>query len=153
MKDNTATATPVPRPDYRLLDAFIGKWNTTGNMKVCEGKPDIAIDGTDIYEWLPGGFFILHTVNVLMGTEKKVSIEVIGFDAATNSYFMHSYDNQGESGVMQASEHQGTWKFTSDSLRFTGTFSEDRNTISGIWESSGDDGWELLMDVKLTRAE
>ena len=153
MKDNTRTSAPVPGPAYRLFEPFIGKWNTTGNMKAGKGKPDIAIDGTDIYEWLPGRFFILHTVNVLMGAERKESIEVIGFDAAKNSYFMHSYDNQGESGVMQASEHQGTWKFTSDSLRFTGTFSEDHNTISGIWESSGDDGWELLMNVKLTRAE
>jgi len=151
MTDNQ-TLTPTPGPAYRHLDVFVGTWHTTGNMKTGVETNDILITGTDTYEWLPGGFFLLHKVNVLMGTERKESLEIIGFDASTNTYPMHFFDNQGESGMMHASEHHGIWTFASDNLRFTGAFSEDSNTISGIWEQNVDDNWELLMDIKLVRA-
>jgi len=151
MSQNIKTLTPAPGPAYRLLDAFVGTWHTTGNMKTGDEDNDVVIAGTDTYEWLPGGFFLLHKVDVLMGTEHKESLEVIGFDASTNSYPMHAFDNQGEYGMMYASEHHGIWTFASENLRFTGAFSEDRNTISGIWEQNVDDKWELLMDIKLVR--
>ena len=149
MSQNTETLIQTPGPAYRLLDAFIGTWHTTGNMKTGRNNDDIIVVGTDTYEWLPGGFFVLHKVDVLMGTERKESVEVIGFDASTNSYPMHSFDNQGEYGIMHATEHHGIWTFASESLRFTGAFGEDGNTISGIWEQNVDDNWELLMDIKL----
>ena len=151
MLDNTKTLTPIPGPAYRLLDAFIGTWLTTGNLKVDEGDSDLRITGTDTYEWLPGGFFILHKVNVVIGEDRKESIEVIGFDAASNSYPMHSYDNHGEMSTLYASEHHGIWTFMGDNIRFTGAFSEDCNTISGIWEQYTSGSWEFLMDIKLER--
>ncbi|TDE13651.1 hypothetical protein E0F88_17245 [Dyadobacter psychrotolerans] len=120
-------------------------------MKTGGENEDIKIVGTDTYEWFPGGFFVLHKANVLMGTDRKESMEVIGCDAATNSYPMHFFDNQGESGIMHTSEHHGIWTFASDTLRFTGAFSKDANTISGIWEQNLNDSWELLMDIKLVR--
>jgi hypothetical protein len=36
--------------------------------------------------------------------------------------------------------------------RFTGTFSDDRNTITGQWESLDDDSsWRPWMDITLTK--
>lgn len=149
---NTETLTPVPGPAYRLLDNFVGKWNTTGNMKACEGAPDLHIEGTDTYEWLPGGFFLIHKVDVRVGNDCKQATEIIGFDPTTSNYTMHAYDNKGEITHMYAAEHHGIWTFASDTMRFTGAFSTDGNTISGIWEYSQRGQWEFLMDIKLTRA-
>ena len=151
MTDKTKTLIPTPGPAYQLLTPFIGTWRTTGNMKVEDSESDLRITGTDTYEWLPGGFFILHKVDVLIGEDRKESIEVIGYDAASNNYPMHSYDNHGETSVLHASEHHGIWTFLGDNIRFTGAFSEDGNTISGIWEQATSDTWELLMDIKLER--
>ncbi len=148
---DTQTLTPVPGQVYRLLDHFIGKWDTTGNMKTGEGEPDLWIEGTDTYEWLPGGFFVMHKVDVRIGDDCKLATEIIGFDASTGNYMMHSYDNSGEASVMHASEHHGIWTFASETMRFTGAFSEDHNSISGIWEYALNGQWEFLMDIKLNR--
>jgi hypothetical protein len=149
--NETELLKPSPGPAYRLLDAFIGTWHTTGNMKTSENEPDIVIDGSDSYEWMPGGYFVIHKVDVMMGQDRKECVEIIGYDAATNSYPMHSYDHKGETSVMHASEHHGIWTFLSETMRFTGSFSKDGNTVSGIWENSVNDIWEFLMDIKLTR--
>lgn len=56
---------------------------------VLEGPsgPATRITGTDAYEWLPGGFFLLHHVDVHVGDEKVDAFEVIGgYDAATGTY-------------------------------------------------------------------
>ena len=145
------TSTPASASAYRLLDIFIGIWHTTGSMKTNDDGDDIPIVGTDSYEWFPGGFFLIHKANVLIGTERKQSMEIISFDAAANRYPMHFFDNQGESGTMYASEHHGIWTFISDNLRFTGAFSEDAKTLSGIWEQNLNDSWAFLMDIKLER--
>jgi hypothetical protein len=151
MLADTTTLDAVPRPDYWLLNSFAGKWHTTGSMKAGEGHPDLQIVGTDTYEWLPGGFFMVHKVDVRIGDERKQSTEIIGFDAHTNNFRMQSFDDKGESALMYASEHQGVWTFASETLRFTGSFSEDGMIVSGIWEQAEKKGWVFLMDIKLTR--
>jgi hypothetical protein len=55
---------------------------------------------------------------------------------------------------MQARLQGNIWTFTGESIRFTGAFSDDGNSISGKWEYFGDDSnWHHWMDVKLTKAE
>jgi hypothetical protein len=53
---------------------------------------------------------------------------------------------------MRASVRNGVWTFLDDSLRFTGSFSEEGNVLSGIWERSEDGkNWLPFMDIKLVR--
>ena len=133
------------------LDPFVGKWKTTGQIKE-PGKPLIKIEGTDTYEWLPGGFFLLHKVDVQIGSGKNESLEIIGFDAEMNSFSMHSFDNYGNKGVMQAKLNNDVWTFLSESMRFTGSFSRDEKTLLGIWEQSSDGiTWNHWMDITLTK--
>jgi len=42
------------------------------------GEVPVPITGTDIYEWLPGGFFLLHHVDVVIGEQAVRAIELIG---------------------------------------------------------------------------
>lgn len=153
MIDNTTTLAPVPRPEYWPLDAFVGKWHTTGNMTAGDGKPDHEILGTDTYEWLPGGFFMMHKVDVIIGSEHVETTEIIGYDASTNNYMMHFFDNKGQSGLTYASVQDGIWTFASDTMKFTGRFSSDGNTMSGVWEQAHDKAWEFLMNIKLTKVQ
>ena len=154
--ETTQASQQTSRPDAALkrLNPFVGKWNTEGEIKKSPFGPAGKLIGTDTYEWLAGGFFLIHRVDVRMGNQKNESIEIIGYDARSNSYPMHSFDSQGNSVVMQAGETGNTWTFTGESMRFKGTFSEDRKSISGTWEYLGDDSnWHYWMDVKLTQAE
>jgi hypothetical protein len=143
-----------PGAGHKPLDMFAGKWKTEGTVKASGDKPELKVSGTDTYRWLDGGFFLIHEVDVLMGNEKNVTIEIIAYDEAESSYTMHSYDNKGNSGRMKGSFDNGTWRFQGDTLRFKGKFSEDGKTLSGIWERQ-DDGknWLHLMDIKLVKQE
>lgn len=145
---------PKPEPALKHLDAFVGKWNTEGEIKASPHGPAGKIIGTDTYEWFPGGFFLVHRVDVRIGDQKNESIEIIGYDASYQTYPMHSFDNLGNSVVMQASVQGGTWSFTGETMRFTGRFSDDGKNILGKWEYLGDGtNWLPWMDVKLTKAK
>ena len=146
--------TSTQDPALKRLDAFVGNWNTKGEIKESPFGPADKLIGTDTYEWLAGGFFLIHRVDVHMGDQKNESIELIGYDASSNTYPMHSFDSQGNSIVMQARTTGDTWTFTGETMRFTGTFSKDGKSISGKWEYLDDDSkWHHWMDVKLTKAE
>jgi hypothetical protein len=49
----------VPRaePITERLGAVVGRWHTTGHVIA---DPPIPVVGTDIYEWLPGGHFLVQ---------------------------------------------------------------------------------------------
>lgn len=140
-----------PTPEHQLLDAFVGTWKTEGRIHGDSGS-DLELTGTDRYEWLPGRFFLVHHVDVRLGDQPIQSIEVIGYDPSTRSYPMHSFDSRGSTTDMQATVQDGTWRFTGETMRFTGGFAEDGNVIRGTWDQAKDDGtWRPWMDVILTR--
>ncbi|NIJ53895.1 DUF1579 family protein [Dyadobacter arcticus] len=140
-----------PGPELRRLNAFAGKWNTSGTLQAMPGDPPVYFHGTDTYEWLPGGFFLLHTVDVMMGNERKQSIEVIGYDPLSELYPMQHFDDQGESGIMHGRLEGDQWTILSSELRFNGIFSADMKTLTGVWEQCMEDSWTHLMEIALTK--
>lgn len=141
-----------PGPEMRRLEAFAGRWTTEGEIRGTADAPAVRFTAVDTYEWMPGGFFLLHHVDARMGGGELKALEVIGYDAATGTYPMRSFDSLGNTGTHQASVRDGVWTFQGDAERFTGRFSADGGTITGLWERS-DDGatWVPWMDVTLTR--
>ena len=136
------------------MEIFVGKWNTEGQVEASPSSPATKIIGTDTYEWQHGGFFLIHRVDVRIGDEKVEAIEIIGYDASSQTYPMRSFDSQGNFVTMQASvSDDGIWTFTGESERSTLVVSDDDNTMTAHWERS-DDGsnWLPWMDVKLTKA-
>ena len=51
MSDNTNTQDqqPVPNPDLKSLERLVGRWTMSGDTQ-----------GTVIYEWMEGGFFLMQ---------------------------------------------------------------------------------------------
>jgi hypothetical protein len=132
------------------LNAFVGRWTTRG--RIHDG--DRSFSGTDTYEWLAGQHFLIHRVDVRMGGREMKAIEIIGWDAERDTYVMNSFDSQGAHTVMQASVSEGAWRFEGETMRFHGAFSADGRTISGTWETRGDDeAWRPWMDVVLTKKD
>jgi hypothetical protein len=122
-------------------------------VRATADSPAFPFTATDRYEWMPGGFFLLHHVEARMGDTRLTALEVIGYDPSTDSYPMRSYDSMGNVGTHQGRLRDGTWTFTGAAERFTGTFGDDGDTLSGLWERSADGAtWEPWMDVTLTRA-
>lgn len=67
-------------PQTERLEVLVGRWNSAGRTVPGPSEPAIRITGTDTYEceWLAGGFFPVHRVDVRMGDEKVEVIELIG---------------------------------------------------------------------------
>lgn len=100
---------------------------------------------------LPGGYFLIHRVDVRMGDEQIDSIEIIGYDSSTGKYPMHYFGYKGSTGIMHASVDGNTWTFTGETERFTGSFNEAGDIITGKWERLDSDEWVGWMDIKLTK--
>ena len=158
---------PVPSPQTQRLGALVGRWRSEGHIV---GDQPVPISGTDTYEWLPGGFFLVHHVDVVIGEQRVQALELIGpYDPATDAFTTRAYDNLGDVTVMHARvDEQGVWRFTggadvapvarpaaadaSGAVRSTLTVSADRSGMTARWERS-DDGasWQPWMDMTFTR--
>ena len=151
----SSTARPArPGMQHRRLDGFVGTWRTAGTVRASEHGPATPFTAIDRYEWMPGGFFLLHHVQAHMGEGELTALEVISYDPETNTYPMRSFDSQGNTGTHQATLRDRTWTFQGPTERFTGSFSDDGGTITGLWEQSADGvAWVPWMDVTLTRQD
>ena len=143
---------PRPGPEHARLTPFVGRWTTSGQVLASDSIPALEIAGIDEYEWMPGGFFLLHRVDVRIGGERVQALEIIGRDAERGKYFMRSFDSQGGTAAMHASVRDGTWTFAGDAERFTGSFSDGGEMLSGRWERREGGQWLPWMDVRLTKA-
>jgi hypothetical protein len=147
-----ATENTQPTSAHKLMGALEGRWRTEGKTIATQDAPSIAIAGTDTYEWLPGGFFMIHHVDVRMGQDEAKTLEVIGYDVATNTYPTTFFDNQGNTGSYRATVNNDAWTFQGASDRATLTISNAGNTMQAHWERT-DDGvqWQDWMFITLTR--
>jgi Protein of unknown function (DUF1579) len=157
---------PTPGPATRRLGALVGRWRSQGQVV---GDPPVPITGTDIYDWLPGGFFLIHHVDVTVGDQEVQALEILGeHDPATDSFIGHAYDNQGNVTVMRAQvDEQGVWHFTgggdvaavarppsadaSCAVRSTLTVNPDGSGMTAEWERSEDSSWQPWMQMTFTR--
>jgi Protein of unknown function (DUF1579) len=73
-------------PEHEPLEIFIGKWMTAGETVATEDAPAVKILASDVYEWMPGGFFILHTAYGRIGDQDVGGTEIIGYDAEAEVY-------------------------------------------------------------------
>src|SRR5262245_62766550 len=74
---------PEPGPEQERLGVFIGKWINEGHTTASAGAPPLKILTSDVYEWMPGRFFVLHTAYGRIGDTDVGGTEVIGYDAAS----------------------------------------------------------------------
>jgi hypothetical protein len=141
--------------DLHHLDPFVGVWNTEGEIRGDPSQPASRFRAADIYEWLAGGYFLLHRFEAAMPDGKVKGIEIIGHNKEDDCYPMHSFDNFGNAGVMQARIRDGIWTFAGESMRFSGGFRNNGLIFAGSWELRSDDGsdWRPWMDVTLMKAE
>jgi hypothetical protein len=102
----------------KTLGALVGCWASSGHTVARPGEPSVEIEGSDIYEWGPGGHVLVHRVDVRMGGEQVDVLEVIGPADATGGYPMRAYDQAGGVGTMRATvDEAGVWTFAGESER------------------------------------
>ncbi len=137
------------------LEPLIGKWTTRGQTKATPKQPALRINATDTYSWLPGKYALLHEVDALVGDQKVVGAEIIGYDPEAGGYLTQYFGRDGPNSYkanLRQAESKLVWTMVSATDRFTGTFSEDLQTITGHWERlDANSSWQPWMDVTLTK--
>lgn len=135
------------------LDALIGRWKTEGRTTDAATVP-ARIDAIDTYERLPGGA-LLHLVDARVGDQQVEGAEIIGYDPADGSYLTQYFGNDGPNAYEATLvEDDGglVWTMQSTRDRFTGTFNDERNVITGHWDALDDDKkWQPWMDITLAK--
>jgi hypothetical protein len=139
-------------PEHDLLNSLIGRWITVGETIPAEDAPAVKIDASDIYEWVAGGFFVVHTAYGCIGDTRVGGIEMIGYDPITRRFRTHFFDSQGNISNQDLTFQDGTWTWSGPHARATGVLSEDGRAMPTLHEWS-DDGmnWRPSMDVTLRK--
>ena len=135
------------------LAALVGQWRTEG--RTVDMPEPLLIDAVDTYEWLPGGSALLHIVDARVGEEQVKGAEIIGWDSARGVYLTQYFGTDGPNAYdASLAEEDGrlVWRMSSPRDRFTGSFSEDGNTITGHWERlDEEETWQPWMEITLTK--
>jgi hypothetical protein len=156
--------------DYRAdalarLDIFVGEWimevRFPGDGPELSGATAEGPRARSRFEWTLDRQFLLQRTEIPV-PEAPDSLTIIGVDPGTGRYTQHYYDARGVARLYAMSLADGRWTLTRESpdftpldfrQRFTGTFSEDGNTITGAWEKDlGTSGWEHDFALTYRRA-
>jgi hypothetical protein len=147
------------------LARIAGRWRTSGYVV---GDPRVPVEGTDHYEVLPGGHFLVHHVDVTVGEQEVRAIEVIGErHPDSDAYLARSFDSEGNVEVMKLQiDDDGVFHFTGGAdvaravqpddapttqVRSTLTVAQDRSSMNAFWERSENGiDWEPWMYITFT---
>src|SRR5262245_35994002 len=121
---------PTPGPEHDRLTAIIGRWITEGQTIPPDGTPGVAILASDVYEWAPGGRFVVHPAYGRIGDVGVGGVEIIGYDPASRTYQVHFFDSQGNATRQELTIQDRTWLWQGAHTRCTGVFSADGKTMT-----------------------
>jgi hypothetical protein len=143
-----------PAPELAPLGVFIGRWITEGETVGSADAPAARIVASDVYQWVPGGRFVMHPAYGRIGLVPVGGLEVIGYDPSTGQFQTHFFDSEGNTARETLSYSDGVWTWQGSRVRCRGVFSDDGRTLAAEHERS-DDGehWRPSMTVVLRKID
>jgi hypothetical protein len=147
-----STAGPVPVRDSRheALDVLIGRWINEGRTVASAGVPSLPILTSDVYEWAPGGFFVVHAAYGKIGENSVGGVEIIGVDG--EGYRSTLYDSFGNVHTSRVAVDGKVIRWLGERTRCTATITDDGSTQVARHEASADGTtWAPSMEVTLRK--
>lgn len=154
--------TPQQDPGFERLNAFTGKWKIHGDQLASDFGPAAKVTATEDYEWLQGDKFLIHRLEGKLGDNDMACVEIIGQDAANETYTIETFYNNGMKMKWNLHEkHPGAWLITGDwphknstvKVRCAINFTEDGRSNTAKWESQKhDSSWATFWDLKAEKA-
>ena len=130
---------PTSEKALQRLEPLVGEWTMEAKW-AATGEPWPG-GGTVTFDWFDSRAHLVQRGTV-GHPDAPDNISIIGCDATNGTYFQLYSDERGVSRVYQMSIGNGEWKLWRNgapfSQRFTATFSNDGNTITGFWEIAED---------------
>lgn len=129
-----AAQPPGPDPALERLNMFVGTWEVWG--RTLDSEED-NVSGRLTFEWLPGGFFLQQRVQLSFAGYDVQGLEIIGYDPSTGKFPSTVYSNLVGTPIAYEYHVDGERVTIRTELgggaTFTGTWSEDRESMSGGW--------------------
>lgn len=133
-----------------VLHPLIGRWRTRGHVLDGSGTRTAEITGTDEYELMDGGRWLVHRVDVLMGGVRTVALEVIGDPGEDGTFAMRAFDAGGGYDEMRLGvTEEGVLRLTGEGMR--STLRVDGDAMDARWERDVDGTWAPWMDMHFDR--
>ncbi len=136
----------------RALEILIGRWINVGETTARPGLSPEQIVTSDVYEWAPGGFFVIHSAFGQIGDASVGGVEIIGYDVDEGAYRSRFFDSFGNESLSRLTVTDDLWLWQGERTRCRATFHEGGLMQHALHERS-DDGetWEPSMDVTLRK--
>lgn len=129
---------------------LIGEWKTTGN--IINGEENLLLEGTDTYEWILDGHFILHKADVLMGGERSHTFEIISMKGPGAGASMQYYNSKGENGTMVSEITGNDFRIFGEKIKFEGAINNGNTEIAGRWFLQNENGdWKDFIQIELEK--
>ena len=146
-RDDSQAEQPSPRPHpaLRALDVLVGAWDLKGR----DFRTNQEIRGQSTFEWLEGGFFLVHRFSFDYAGKAFTGVEYVGYDEKRRHLKTLVFSNHNPGPLeytWEVDEHTFTNWFgdVGADNHYKGKFSENRNTLVGQWEWPGG-GYEAVM--------
>lgn len=143
----------IPNPALEPFTILVGEWDVVGTHRLL---PD-AVHGRVSLEWLEGGAFLIMHLEIAHADIPDASA-IFGSDDHAEALFMLYFDERGVSRRYETTLRDHIWRIWRNvpdfSQRFTGTFDNQGNTISGVWELAEDGStWKRDLELTYTRIQ
>ena len=136
-------------PTLTDLEVFVGQWTAEMSNASSLADPSAVLQSSASFEWFGEEEFLVFRQGT---TETAHATWLIGHDHESPNYTVLYSDDRRISRVYEMSFVGRTWKIWRNTpgfmQRFEGTFSKDKNTITGAWSKSSD-GQEWAHDFDL----
>ncbi len=121
----------APDPALKRLEKLVGTWELKG--RTLDSKED-NITGWHTFEWMPGGFFLKSFGEINFKGFIVNALEIIAYDAKKKTFPSSVYSNMSGTVLSYEWDIQGNTVIHSGlGAKYTGTMSEDGNTLIGGW--------------------
>ena len=139
---------PTAEEALRELEPLVGEWTLEASWPDGTQWPG---GGRATFEWHASRAHLVERTTAEL-PEAPDSISIIGCDAANGTYSQLYSDERGVCRIYGMSIGDGEWRLWREgepfSQRFTATFSDDGNTITGRW-AIAEDGTNYKTDFDL----
>ena len=133
------------------LRFILGRWSSRGTVLDEHGNETATIVGTDEYELMDGGQWIIHRVDVMMGDQRTVALELIGQPDPGGRFRMRAFDGSGAYDQMTLERRpDGAWRLEGDGVRST-LRAHDERVMTTLWERCVDGSWIDWMTMRFDR--
>ncbi len=87
---------PQPGPEHKRLGYFLGKWDSTGEMKAGPWGPAGPVTFTETCEWLAGGFsLVCRSEGTMPGMGQVKGISIMSYNAEEKRYEYYAANSIG----------------------------------------------------------